>query len=121
PKAGARTDGARPPGPHGENSRSADSPGGWGGKNPRKKAPSRRSSGNGPRRGRRSRAPARGAGGRRLSPRRGVLEFRANASGERAASAMSANDDAVSAAPEGRPPAVLQLVPRLGSGGAERG
>ena len=34
---------------------------------------------------------------------------------------MNANDDTSRAALEGRPPAVLQIVPRLVSGGAERG
>jgi glycosyltransferase involved in cell wall biosynthesis len=34
---------------------------------------------------------------------------------------MNANNNAAAAAPEGRPPAVLQIVPRLVSGGAERG
>jgi glycosyltransferase involved in cell wall biosynthesis len=34
---------------------------------------------------------------------------------------MNADDNATGAAPQGRPPAVLQIVPRLVSGGAERG
>jgi glycosyltransferase involved in cell wall biosynthesis len=34
---------------------------------------------------------------------------------------MAANENHTPAAPEGRPPAVLQIVPRLVSGGAERG
>src|SRR6266568_2229214 len=87
-----------------------------------------RSCRSGSRRGRRSPALRPRAGGRRLSRRPGVLESRVPAPGycrvrtSRCCSKRMERDDSIVGLPtEGRPPAVLQVIPSLVSGGAERG
>ena len=76
--------------------------------------------GSGTRRGTRRPGPIRQAGGRRWLHHPGVVEWRENSSGV-PASGMSIDDTIAPTASTGRPPAVLQVLPSLVSGGAERG
>src|SRR5207302_7392332 len=98
------------------------------GNNPQETMPWCRSCRSGSRRGRRSPAARPRAGGRRLSRHPGVLESLGPASARcrvqtsRCYGNRMKRDDSIADPPtEGRPPAVLQIIPSLVSGGAERG